>query len=100
MEIGSDVDAGRRQGKTKGAERKPLLLAEMIGNTSRQSAARDAAEQGTASRPSRARCIEREPLTQVADRAADDNVVVAEQKPAQRRDTGRNDERAARMRFD
>ena len=71
----------------------------MIGDGSCEGTADDAAYQGTSGGPADAGRIEMKQSAQIADRAADDDVVVTEKQPAQGRDAGRDDERSARMRL-
>lgn len=72
----------------------------MIGYCSSDRAASNAADQSTPSRPPDACRIEMKQLTQIADGAADHNIVVAEKQPTESRDAGCDDKRDSRMGLD
>ena|ERR1700733_12350020 len=98
MEIRCKNHAYGGESETERAQRETLFLAEMIGNRTGRDAAGNAADQRAPGGPPDAGRIQMKALAQESNGAADDNVVVSEQKAAKRGDTGCNDERGARRR--
>lgn len=96
MEAGSKENSRRRQRKTNGAKGETDFFAEMIRNRSCNRAARNTAYEGTAGSPSHPCCIEMKQLAQVANGAADHNIVVPEQQAAESGNAGCDDERNVR----
>jgi len=97
MEIRGEEHADRGKSEAKRAQRETFLLAQIVSNGSRRSAANNASHQRTSRSPANARRVQMKQLAQISNRAADDNVVVSKQETAKRRDTRRNDERSTRL---
>src|SRR5438552_17393445 len=97
MEVGGEEHAGRRQSEANGAESETFLFTEIICHGSGSSAADDAPDEGAPGGPSCARRVKMKELPQIANGAADHNVVVTEEQPTQSRDPGRTEERGAGM---
>src|SRR2546422_6757466 len=104
MEVGGEEHAGRRQSEANGAESETFLFTEIIRHGSGSSAADDAPDESASRGPSRgpscACRVKMKELAQIANGAADHNVVVTEKQATQSRDAGRNEEWGARMGFD
>src|SRR5205807_580149 len=76
MEVGGEEHAGRRQSEANGAESETFLFTEIIRHGSGSSAADDAPDEGAPGGPSCARRVKMKELAQIANGAADHNVVV------------------------
>ena len=100
MEVGGEEHAGRRQSEANGAESETFLFTEIIRHGSGSSAADDAPDEGAPGGPSCARRVKMKELAQIANGAADHNVVVTEEQATQSRDAGRNEKWGARMGLD
>ena len=98
IEVRGKKHSDRRQRKAKSAERKPLLLSEEISNSPRSGTAGDASNERAPRGPTNARGIQMKALAQIADRAADHDVVVTKEQAAQSRHTGGDEQRPAGMR--
>src|SRR5205823_5856344 len=83
-----------------GAESETFLFTEIIRHGSGSSAADDAPDEGAPGGPSCACRVKMKELAQIANGAADHNVVVTEEQATQSRDAGRNEEWGARMGLD
>src|SRR5438034_11460699 len=100
MEVGGEEHAGRRQSEANGAESETFLFTEIIRHGSGSSAADDAPDESASRGPSCACRVKMKGLGQIADGAAEHNVVVNEKQPTQSRDARRHDEGGARLGFD
>ncbi len=83
-----------------GAESETFLFSEIIRHGAGSSAADDAPDESASRGPSCACRVKMKELGQIANGAADHNVVVTEKQATQSRDAGRNEEWGARMGFD
>src|SRR5438445_10781247 len=100
MEVGGEEHAGRRQCEANGAESETFLFTEIIRHGSGSSAADDAPDEGAPRGPSCACRVEMKELAQIANGAADHNVVVTEEQATQSSDAGRTEKSAARKGLD
>src|SRR5438067_11499899 len=92
MEVGGEEHAGRRQSEANGAERETFLFTEIIRHGSGSSAADHAPDEGAPGGPSCPCRVKVKELAQIANGAADHNVVVPEEQATQSRDAGRNEQ--------
>src|SRR6185437_13238905 len=97
-EAGGKKHAHRGEGKAQRAQRQPLLLAQEVGYRSRSSTTNNAPDERASRRPANAGRVQVKKAAEIADGAADNDIVVAEQQAAQRGDTGGYDQRRAGMR--
>src|SRR5438094_10560436 len=92
MEVGGEEHAGRRQSEANGAESETFLFTEIIRHGSGSSAADDAPDESASRGPCCACRAKMKQLGQIANGAADHNVVVTEKQATPSRDAGRNEE--------